>query len=243
MHSQPRYNPILNSDSYKASHHLQYPPTTEIVSSYVESRGGDYPLVLFFGLQAFIKAYLSQPITTADIDEAAALLEQHGEPFNREGWAHIVRAHGGRMPLEIQALPEGSVAPTHTAVVQVRNTDPQCAWLTSYVETALLRAVWYPSTVATLSWHARQLIRRYLEATGDDATIDATLPFKLHDFGARGVSSAESAELGGMAHLVSFHGTDTVAALIAARRWYGAGNGGLVAGFSIPAAEHSTITS
>ncbi len=65
------------------------------------------------------------------------------------------------------------------------------------------------------------------------------MPFKLHDFGARGVSSGESAGLGGMAHLVNFMGTDTMEALLAARRYYGAE----MAGFSIPAAEHSTMTS
>ena len=64
------------------------------------------------------------------------------------------------------------------------------------------------------------------------------LAFKLHDFGARGASSDETAALGGLAHLVNFQGSDTVAALVAARRWYGAE----MAGFSIPAAEHSTIT-
>jgi nicotinamide phosphoribosyltransferase len=41
-----------------------------------------------------------------------------------------------------------------------------------------------------------------------------------------------------MAHLVNFMGTDTMEGLVAARRWYGAD----MAGFSIPAAEHSTIT-
>jgi nicotinamide phosphoribosyltransferase len=65
------------------------------------------------------------------------------------------------------------------------------------------------------------------------------LPFKLHDFGARGVSSAESAALGGLAHLVNFQGSDTMEALLAARRFYGAD----MAAFSIPAAEHSTMTS
>ena len=48
------------------------------------------------------------------------------------------------------------------------------------------------------------------------------LPFKLHDFGARGVSSAESAALGGAAHLVNFMGTDTVSGLLAARAYYDA---------------------
>jgi nicotinamide phosphoribosyltransferase len=96
--------------------------------------------------------------------------------------------------------------------------------------------VWYPITVATISWHVKQTIRKFLDATSDDAA--AQVPFKLHDFGSRGVSSAESAALGGMAHLVNFRGTDTVLGVLAAREYYGEA----MAGFSIPAAEHSTIT-
>ena len=105
------------------------------------------------------------------------------------------------------------------------------------METALLRAVWYPTTVATLSWTVKQIIRSYLEKTCENP--EAELPFKLHDFGARGVSSAESAALGGIAHMVNFLGSDTVGALQHARSYYGEE----MAAFSIPAAEHSTITS
>lgn len=229
-------NLILNTDSYKASHFLQYPAGTQVVSSYIESRGGEFPQTLFFGLQAFIKEYLLKPVTTADIDEAEALFTAHGVPFFRQGWEQIVQQHGGFLPIEIAALPEGMVVPTGNALVQIRNTDPQAFWLTSYLETALLRAVWYPTTVATLSWQVKQSIRQALETTCDNPA--AELPFKLHDFGARGVSSHESAALGGMAHLVNFMGGDTVVALLAARQYYGAD----MAGFSIPAAEHSTIT-
>nr|HPQ94541.1 nicotinamide phosphoribosyltransferase domain-containing protein [Thiolinea sp.] len=143
-------NPILNTDSYKASHYLQYPPGTEVVSSYIEPRGGRFRETLFFGLQAFLKEALAHPLVQADIDEAEALFSAHGEPFNRAGWERILQQHGGCLPLEISALPEGLVVPTGTALVQVHNTDPQLFWLTGYLETALLRAVWYPSTVATL---------------------------------------------------------------------------------------------
>ena len=78
---------------------------------------------------------------------------------------------------------------------------------------------------------------------------------QLHDFGYRGVSSVESAGIGGAAHLVSFWGTDTLAALLTVKHYYGGEKivlpvgpeGSLVdvpvAGSSIPAAEHSTITS
>ncbi|OQX01486.1 MAG: nicotinate phosphoribosyltransferase [Thiothrix lacustris] len=229
-------NLILNTDSYKASHFLQYPAGTQVVSSYIESRGGEFPQTLFFGLQAFIKEYLLKPVTTADIDEAEALFAAHGVPFFRQGWEQIVQQYGGFLPIEIAALPEGTIVPTGNALVQIRNTDPQAFWLTSYLETALLRAVWYPTTVATLSWQVKQSIRHALETTCDNPANE--LPFKLHDFGARGVSSHESAALGGMAHLVNFMGGDTVVALLAARKYYGAD----MAGFSIPAAEHSTIT-
>lgn len=229
-------NLILNTDSYKTSHYAQYPANAEYVSSYIESRGGDYPATVFFGLQAFIKEYLTRQITQADIDEAEVICTAHGVPFNREGWDYILESYEGYLPIEIEAAPEGAIVPTGNVLVQVRNTDPKCAWLTSYVETALLRAVWYPTTVATVSRNCRNIIARYLEETAD--TTEG-LPFKLHDFGARGASSEETAALGGAAHLVNFAGTDTLSGILAARRYYGAD----MAGFSIPAAEHSTITS
>lgn len=229
-----RTNILLNTDSYKASHWLQYPPGTEYVYSYIESRGGQYDRTVFFGLQAFIKEYLMESICLKDIEEAAEFWAAHGEPFNYHGWVHILRNHGGYLPLRIEALPEGMLVPVGTPLVTVVNTDPACYWLTSYIETALLRAIWYPTTVATQSFYLKQMIKSFLEDTGDVAG----LPFKLHDFGARGVSSQESAMLGGMAHLVNFQGSDTVAGVLGAKRWYKEP----MAAFSIPAAEHSTIT-
>ena len=226
---------ILNSDSYKYSQFSQYPPGTEYVYSYIESRGGVWPETVFFGLQAFIKEYLTKPITHADIDEAEAIILAHGEPFYREGWEYIVDKLAGRLPIIIKAVPEGSVVPIKNVLATIENTDRNCWWLTSFLETALLRAVWYPTTVATNSYESKKIILDYLEKTGDPTLID----FKLHDFGARGVSSMESAGLGGMAHLVNFMGTDTITGLLYARKYYNAD----IAGFSIPAMEHSTVTS
>lgn len=229
-------NLILNTDSYKASHFLQYPPGSEAMFSYIESRGGEWDQTVFFGLQMILKEYLSRPVTLAMVEEAAALFAAHGEPFPLEDWRYLVERHQGHFPLRICAVPEGSIVPTHNVLVTVESTDPRLFWLVSYVETLLLR-VWYPITVATQSWDTKQLIRQYLEATSDDPA--GQLPFKLHDFGARGVSSAESAAIGGCAHLVNFMGTDTLSGILAARHYYGEP----MAAYSIPAAEHSTITS
>lgn len=226
---------ILNTDSYKVSMYRQYPAATTGVYSYIESRGGRYDRTVFFGLQAFIKEYLLNPITQADIDIADDILTAHGEPFNREGWEYILREHDGYLPVVIKAVPEGTVVPVKNVLATIENTDPKCFWLTTWLETALLRAIWYPTTVATQSWHIKQVIKDFLEKTGDPSTIN----FKLHDFGARGVSSLESAGIGGAGHLVNFMGTDTISGVLFAREYYNAG----IAGFSIPAAEHSTITS
>lgn len=228
-------SPILNVDSYKCSMKWQYPAGTTGVYSYIESRGGRYDRTVFFGLQAFIKEYLLAPITQDDIEVADHILTAHGEPFNRAGWQYILDKHNGYLPVVIRAVPEGTVVPTRNVLATIENTDPECFWLTTWLETALLRAIWYPTTVATQSRAIKELILDYLEKTGDTSTID----FKLHDFGARGVSSMESSGIGASAHLVNFMGTDTITGVLYAREYYNAG----IAGFSIPAAEHSTITS
>lgn len=230
-----RVNQLLNTDGYKAAHYLTYPPNTEYVYSYIESRGGLFQKTLFLGLQAYIKEYLSTPITQEDIDEAEAFFAVYGEPFNKRGWQRILEKYNGYLPLRIKAVKEGTIVPVSNVLVTVENTDPEFYWLTSYIETALLRAVWYPTTVGTISWSIKQVIKDYLIRTGDVAG----LPFKLHDFGARGVSSFESAGLGGLAHLVNFMGTDTITGILFAKKYYNEA----MAGFSIPAAEHSSITS
>lgn len=230
-------NIILNTDSYKVSMWKQYPPNTKTVYSYIESRGNNkgYKSVIFLGIQAFIREYLTDPVTQDDVEFAKGMWEAHGMPFNYEGWSYIVKEHNGILPIQIDAVPEGMPINTNNVLVTIHNTDPKCFWLTTYLETALLRAIWYPTTVATMSRNAKKIIARYLAETGD---IEG-LPFKLHDFGARGVSSEESARLGGMAHLVNFMGSDTMSGVLGAYMYYDEP----MAGFSIPAAEHSTITS
>ncbi|MDZ7898672.1 MAG: nicotinate phosphoribosyltransferase [Arcicella sp.] len=250
-------NIILLTDSYKVSHYKQYPAGTTQIYSYFESRGGQFENLTFFGLQYYLKEYLvGQVVTQAKIDQAEKLYTTHfgnENLFNKAGWEYILKEHNGHLPVRIRAVTEGMVIPTHNVIMTIENTDPACFWLTNFLETLLVQ-MWYPCTVATISREVKLLIIKYLEQTGDPTTID----FKLHDFGFRGVSSVESAGLGGAAHLVNFMGTDTVAALTFIQEYYansplstgeGAGRPTLrvrsfpMFGFSIPAAEHSTITS
>lgn len=227
-------NMILNTDSYKVSHWLQFPPDTKQVSAYIESRGGRFNRTVFFGLQMFLKEYMQSMFTLDDIQEAEDFLYFHGEPFNVDSFKKLHNI--GYWPIRIQAVPEGTVVPTGNVLVQITNTHPDFFWLPSYLETSLLRAVWYPTTVCTLSWMIRQMIQEYMKLTSCGGSA---IEFKLHDFGARGASSFETASIGGCAHLVNFMGTDTMSGILYAKKFYGE----KMAGFSIPAAEHSTITS
>jgi nicotinamide phosphoribosyltransferase len=230
-------NLVLQTDSYKFTHWKQYPPGTQFVYSYLESRGGMFAQTLFFGLQYYLLEYLAGAVVSEqDVLEARTFVDQHIGPgeFNFDGWMHVVHRHAGRLPVIIKAVPEGPLVDVHNALVTIENTDPVCYWLPNYLETLLLK-VWYPITVATLSHAIRGAILGALERSGDPSLID----FKLHDFGYRGVSSEETAGIGAAAHLVNFKGTDTVAGIRVLQRYYGTTE---MEGFSIPAAEHSTIT-
>lgn len=231
-----RYSLVADTDSYKLSHWDQYPAGTSRMMSYFEARGGEFAECTLFGLQYLLHEYLSRTITAADVAEAKTFAEAHGEPFNEAGWLHIVRRYGGRLPVRIRAVPEGTVVPVSNALLTIESVDdPQCAWIVSWLETMLVR-LWYPSTIATTSRESKKVIREFLELTADDPA--AEVGFKLHDFGARGVSCLEQSRLGGAAHLLSFFGSDTIEGIRLANHYYGAG----MAGFSIPATEHSTMT-
>ncbi len=232
-------NLILMSDSYKYSHPYQYPPKTTYAHNYLESRGGNestflLPYTKFFGLQYIIKRYLSIKITNEMIKEAEETLLLHGVPFEREAWEIIVNEYDGYIPIKIRAVQEGLVIPRKNVLMTIESTDSRLFWLVGWVETLLLK-VWYPITVSTLSYNVYEMIKEFMEETCD--TLDK-LPFMLHDFGYRGASSEESASIGGLSHLTNFSGTDTVGALVYGRKYYNEE----MAGFSIPASEHSTIT-
>ena len=233
-------NICLLTDSYKVTHHYFYPKGTEKIYSYLESRvGAEFNKTIFYGLQYIIKKYLEGQIVTQEkIDEADNLIANHIGPdiFNRDGWQYILDEHDGHLPIEIKAVAEGTPVDVGNALMTVENTDDKSYWLPNYLEPLLLQ-VWYPSTVATLSAEVRKLCNFYLEVTG---SVKDNLDFMLHDFGYRGATSTESSMLSGSAHLLSFSGTDTIAALTIPENYYNDSN---LYGFSVQATEHSVMTS
>jgi len=231
-------NILLDSDVYKHTHWKMIPPDVKFTYAYQESRGvndkGVPPETLVFGYQYYIKRYLEgQVITEEMIPEAAELMKEifnTDQYFNEQGWKYILENYDGRLPIVIKAVPEGLVIPSHNILMSIQNTDAHVPWLTTFVETLLMRS-WYPMSVATTSLGIKKLIKKYADKTGGSPEI----LFHLNDFGSRGVSSKESAGIGGMAHLVNFKGSDTIEAARYAKAYY---NAGFCMG-SVAASEHS----
>lgn len=229
-------NQILLSDSYKFGHHNMLPEGTEAVYSYMESRENTVsPKVLWFGLQYFLKNLT--PVTSYDIDEAEEVINGHlGGGFNRQGWERILNKYGGHFPIEVKSLPEGSFVESGIPLMTIENTDDKSAWLTNFLESYFLHS-WYTTSVATLSFLTKKDIAQYWLKTCDNLE---GLEFTLHDFGYRGVSSDESAMIGGLSHLVNFRGTDTVPAITTGKHFYEMKNDYAL---SVAATEHSIGTS
>jgi nicotinamide phosphoribosyltransferase len=238
--------PLLESDAYKVDHRRQYPAGTTRVYSNFTNRGSRIPgveKVVHFGLQAFLQQYCIEafaPFFAADEDDVAREYEEAITSIlgpNQVGSDHIRALHRlGYLPLRFAAVPEGTLVPLRVPSFTVENTLPEFFWLTNFIETVLSASVWHPSTTATIAHQYREILERFARLTGADP---AGIDFQLHDFSYRGQTGTHAAAASAAGHLLSFKGSDTLAALDWARRYY-AGDNGMILG-SVPATEHSVM--
>lgn len=233
-------NLLLATDAYKFGGHLQqYPEGTNKIYSYLIARSDKkLPQTVFFGLQYYLKEYLSTPVTHADVDEAIKyrkmVLGECPDDIT-QAWRKL--ADLGYLPLEIKAVEEGQIMPVKNVLMTITNTHPDFYWLPNMMESLLLK-VWNTITVASYSKKLKNLVHKYSDATSDSTFLN---PFLVHDFGYRGVSSEETAALSGAAHLVNFLGTDTIPAVKLINEYYKPTTDAPL-GLSVPASEHSVMT-
>lgn len=221
----------MAADSYKFSHASQYPEDMVSMYDYMEARSSKvFPATVFVGLQGFLNTYLKEPFTIQEVNQAYAFSKGHGIPFDIDGWEYIVGTLGGRIPVEIKAIDEGTLVPTKMVLMTIESTDIKVPWIAGWLETMLMR-MWYPTNIATKSYYTRKVLEKY--GSTDWAK------FAYHNFGSRGSTTAEASQIGGFAHLTQFMGTDNFDSLLYAFENYGS----TMAGYSVFATEHSTTTS
>lgn len=234
------------TDSYKASHYLMY-PAAKLMVAYGEFRSPfakdpEDSRFVFYGMRYIIDNYVAVQWTEQDVEMADMFYSTHNAgfkpfPFPKDLFLKFVRENNGYFPVRIEALPEGTVANVHVPVFQIWAKE-EFSRLITFLET-ILTQVWYPSTVATLSRRTRDLIEESFRESVDDSA-HWMVDYKLHDFGFRGCTCVEQSILGGTAHLLNFSGSDTMSAAFYAQ--FHLNNGRPVAS-SIPATEHSVMTS
>jgi len=225
---------IFRVDSYKFAHPFAYRPGIKGMTSYGEARVSGSTVVVPFGMQLFLKRYLTQTITMADIDAAEKFTEMHfgRKLFDRKGWEKVVNVYKGKLPLIIRSVPEGTVMRGGQPIYTVTVIDEDLYWMSAGFETMTQRAIWYPTTIVTKDYRIKKKTLDLYIKTGADLNL---LPFSEHDFAGRGVTCAEQAEIGGAAHLVNYMGSDTVEGILTANFYYK----DPMAGFSVFATEHS----
>lgn len=228
-------------DLYKYAHWKQYPPGTRIVKSYLECRvGAKYKRVIPFGMQYYLTEYFAgKRLTKEGILRRAKKVNDMMGPgvFNLDGWMKLLERYDGHLPIRIKAIPEGTVIDTSNALFVIENTDGDFPWITNFSETTKMK-LWYPTTVASGQYARYTMFLGFLHKTGTPSLID----YKWVDFGYRGVSSEESAALGGAAHLLSFRSSDTMIADDFIEAYYPNPGEHKVQMGSVPASEHSTMT-
>jgi nicotinamide phosphoribosyltransferase len=235
-------NLALDTDGYKPSHKNLYPEGTSYLQAHSMSRSEEDREIVFYGLFPLIQALSKYRLTPAHVLEAATIFNpyfgaQNMHAFDKEAWMNLAKL--GHIPLHIEALPEGTVTTGRKPLFTIESTHSEFFWLVEYMETFFSR-VWYPTTVATNSYLIKRLLYSVLKTTEDSTD---SINFMVHDFGSRGVTCREQAEIGGSAALTSFSGTDTIVALKFINDHYGFPANGVPSwGYSIPATEHSVMT-
>ncbi len=248
-----RISPLHATDFYKVGHVRQYPAGTTLVYSNFTCRSdrlAEMPpdfdhRVVFFGLQGLaqwllIDAWNDEFFGRSKAEVVGAYRRRMdlslGEGAVDVG--HVAALHDlGHLPLRIKALPEGSRVDMRIPLLTVVNTHPDFFWVTNYIETQLSAELWKAVTSATIAYEYRRLFTSYAERTGADPAL---LPWLGHDFSARGMSGLSDGASSGAGHLLSFRGTDTIAAIDYLEAAYPDGEPALIGG-SVPATEHSVM--
>ncbi len=248
-------NPLTCIDFYKTDHRRQYPDgTTEVYSNFtprssklakVLKEAYDHKVV-FFGLQYFIQDFLidtwNEQFFQQDKAKVVSAYKRRMDfSLGKDAIdiSHIEALHDlGYLPIKIKALPEGTRVPIGVPVLTVVNTHPDFFWLTNYIESVISCYLWKPITSATTAFEYRRLLTKYAVKTGTSLDF---VSFQAHDFSFRGMSGLQDSLLSGAAHLTSFYGTDSVAAIDFLEEYYYANAEQEMIGGSVPATEHSVM--
>ena len=243
-------NPLLLTDFYKTIHHMCYAERmTKLVSYWTPrmSRKEDMNKVVMFGLQSFIKKYLTEYFQENFFSVSKEeVIKEYKRVISKTlgeiaaDTNHIEKLHDlGYLPIQIKAVPEGTRVNIKTPMIEITNTHDDFAWLVNYLETFMSCNIWQPMTSATIAYRYRELIEEYFDLTVENGDITKA----CGDFSMRGFSSIESAQASSAGHLLSFTGTATISSILYLEKYYNCFIENGIVGTGTMSTEHSVMCS
>lgn len=244
-------NPMLLIDFYKAVHAEMLPKgITKSVSYFTPrmSRVNRWNSVVMFGLQGFIKTYLidyfNEEFFNKDFKEVISDYKRIMDAtLGKDTYKidKIERLHKlGYLPIEIVALPEGTIVPMHVPMFGITNTHPDFAWLPQSLESLISAESWHPMLAATVGYTYRQIVNKYYGLTCDD-NIPRARALGAFDF--RGEECTDSAIKAGAGWCLSFLNTATVPTIPYLEKNYNCDCTKEPVAFGSPSTEHSVMCS
>jgi nicotinamide phosphoribosyltransferase len=243
-------NPTMLIDYYKAGHYFQQPKGVKKVYSTWTARSNKYHSgcedTVVFGHQAFIKEYFidffNNCFFNVPIDELRADYEKKMNAtfdpiytdFSRFEALHKL----GYLPLEVRAVPEGTILPIRIPQAVMWNTHPDFGWLPQYLEDMWSCHNWLPSTSATTAYYRRKDLEPFFEETCDDPTAIRRI---CGDFSLRGMTSEDAAYASSAGHCLSFDRSATVDVNGFFEEFYCADISNQPPAFGTPSLEHSVV--
>lgn len=246
-----KINPMLLIDFYKAVHAEMLPTgITKSVSYFTPrmSRIKRWDKVVMFGLQGFIKTYLidyfNDEFFNKPFDEVIAEYKRIMDAsLGKDAYKidKIEKLHKlGYLPIEIMALPEGTLVPMHVPMFGITNTHPDFAWLPQSLESLISAESWHPMLAATVGYTYREIVNKYYGLTCDDSISRAKA---LGAFDFRGEECTESAIKAGAGWCLSFLNTATVPTIPYLEEMYNCDCTKEPVAFGSPSTEHSVMCS
>lgn len=254
-----KINPVLAIDSYKLAHITMYPEN--IIGTYLNLTPRSIRhfkklipaqfkydnKIVAVGMQmaiqdivdTFTDEFFSKPLeqTLEIYTDTIRPFIGFDEDSETKIVAEITKLHNlGYLPLEIKALPEGSLVPVQTPVMTIKFSENGFAWLQGYLETYISQNTWKTITIATVARLYRKILEFWAEKTCDN---NDHITWQGHCFADRGMSGTEDATKMGIAHATQFEGSDSVHAAYAAKHIYGFKSPLFAA--SVPATEHQIM--
>lgn len=237
---------MLMADTYKNTNPDAMPEGLTKLTSYITPRKSMFKnidKVVFFGLQGFIREFLIDLVNDTFFNrDREEVLNEYKTYLDTQIGSHsydIQRIADlydlGYLPIEMKALPEGSLVSMGVPCIELTNTHPDFAWVVQWIE-----CVCQSETFGTCNWATMAHEYRKLANWFYNKTTDANPVMAMADFGFRGLG-VDNGIRASSSWLLSFNKTSTIPAMQYIDKMYSAECAKNHIGIGAVSLEHATV--